>query len=176
MTQVAEKIFGLALNQTFPQLQNLQDEDGQRFLRFSLNQEVNGLLPLGDLQEVVNINLKNILPVPEIPQSILGIINWRGRATWILDLSNLGGGSPWFRREPIPQNGMAMLVHWKEETIGLLVEQIKTIEIYNPENCLPISPGMFSEELSSLAKGYSVDSQGKTQILLELDSILQRIT
>ena len=175
MTQVAEKISGLAINQQLSQLQNLQQEKGQRFLRFSLNEEVDGLLPLSDLQEVINLNLKNILPVPEMPESILGIVNWRGKATWIVDLANLWGLSPWFQREPIPYKGMAILVHWQEETMGLLIEQVETIEIYNPDNCLPISPGMFSEKLRSLAKGYSVDSQGKTRIVLDINCILQAI-
>ena len=139
MIQLAEKISGLAINQPFPQLQDLEAEKGQRFLRFSLNQEVDGLIPLADLQEVVKIKSKNILPVPEIPESILGIINWRGKATWILDLASLGGVSQWFRRQPIPQDGMVMLLHWQEESIGLLIDQVKTIEIYNPENCLPIT-------------------------------------
>lgn len=175
MIQVAEGISTLESNNQFLQLQDGSQQEGQRFLRFSLNAEVDGLLPLADLQEVMNLALKNILPVPQMAKSMLGIINWRGKAIWIVDLANLWGACHWCQREPIPDSGMAILVQWKEETIGLLIEEVKTIEIYDPQQCMPISEGMFSEELRSFAQGYSVDSQGKTWIVLDIHSIMQTI-
>ncbi len=171
MIPVAESISTIASNH----LQDSQQQEGQRFLRFSLDAEVDGLLPLAELQEVIDLSLKNILPVPQVTKSMLGIINWRGKATWIVDLVNLWGDCHWCQREPIPDAGMAILVSWKDETIGLLIEQVKTIEIYNPQQCKPISAGMFSEALRSLAQGYSVDSQGKTWIVLDIPSIMQII-
>lgn len=171
MIPVAESISTLASNH----LQDSQQQEGQRFLRFSLDAEVDGLLPLAELQEVIDLSLKNILPVPQVTKSMLGIINWRGKATWIVDLASLWGACHWCQRDPIPDRGMAILVSWKDETIGLLIEQVKTIEIYNPQKCQPISEGMFSEALRSLARGYSVDSQGKTWIVLDIPSIMQAI-
>ena len=175
MIQAAESISTLASNNQFLQLQDGQQQEGQRFLRFSLTAEVDGLLLLADLQEVINLDLKNILPVPKVAKSMLGIINWRGKATWIVDLANLWGACHWCQREPIPDAGKAILVQCKDETIGLLIEQVKNIEIYDPQQCLPISEGMFSEELRSLAQGYSLDSQGKTWIVLDIHAIMQAI-
>ena len=170
MGTVAESISVFDINRQFS-----QPENHQKFLRFSLNATTDGLLPLGALQEVYPLAFHNILPVPEVAQSILGIINWRGKATWIVDLSNLWGGCHWCQQETIPENGMALLVPWKEETIGLLIKQIKTVEIYNPQESLPIPEGMFSRELSTVAKGYSVHSPGNTWIVLDIDSIMQTI-
>ncbi len=171
MLQVTDSISRLETDN----LENGQQQEGERFLRFSLMPEVDALLPLAELQEVMNLSLKNILPVPQVAKSMLGIINWRGKATWIVDLANLWGACHWCQRESIPDTGMAILVPWKEKTIGLLIEEVKNIEIYNPQQCMPISEGMFSEELRSLAQGYSLDSQGKTWILLDLAAILQAI-
>ena len=70
---------------------------------------------------------------------------------------------------------MALLVRWKEQTIGLLIQEIKTVEIYNPQECLPVPEGMFSGELSAIAKGYSLNSSRKTWVLLDIDSIMQTI-
>ena len=171
MIQLTESISTLDNNN----LQDIQQQEGQRFLRFFLTPEVDGLLPLAELQEVMNLSLENILPVPQIAKSMLGVINWRGKATWIVDLANLWGACHWCQREPIPHAGMAILVSWKDQTIGLLIEQVKTIEIYNPQQSLPISEGMFYEGLRSLAQGYSVDSQGKPRIVLDIHAIMQAI-
>ena len=175
MIQVAESVSTLKSNNQLFQLADAQQPEGERFLRFALNAEVDGLLPLADLQGVIKLELKNLLPVPQMAKPILGIVNWRGKATWILDLANLLGADHWSQREPIPDTGMAILVEWQEENIGLLIEQIKTIEIYNSQQCMPISEGMFSEEISSLARGYAVNSQGKTWIVLDIQVIMQAI-
>ena len=170
MAQVAESVSVFDINR-----QLNQQEDGQKFLRFPLNSTTDGLLPLGELQEVYPLALQTILPVPEVDQSLLGIINWRGKATWIVDLGRFWGACHWCEGETIADSGMALLIPWKEETIGLLIEQIKKVEIFEPQQCLPIPEGMFSEELCSLAKGYSVNASGKTWIVLDIDSVMQTI-
>ena len=170
MVQVAETVSVFDINR-----QLSQPEDGQKFLRFPLNSTTDGLLALGELQEVYPLALQTILPVPEMARSLLGIMNWRGKATWIVDLGSLWGASHWCERETIAESGMALLVPWKEETIGLLIDQIETVEIFNPQQCLPISQEMFSQELSSLAQGYFINSPEKTWIVLDIDSIMRTI-
>ena len=129
MVQVAETVSIFDINH-----QSSQPEEGEKFLRFPLNSTTDGLIPLGELQEVCPLAVPTILPVPEVPRFLLGIINWRGKATWIVDLGSLWGAPHWCQREPIAEAGMALLLPWKEETIGLLIEEIKTVEIFNPQH------------------------------------------
>ncbi|MGK7940820.1 MAG: chemotaxis protein CheW [Crocosphaera sp.] len=170
MVQVAQSVSIFEINHQFN-----EPEDAEKFLRFPLNATTDGLLPLGALQEVCPLAVPKILPVPEMARSLLGIINWRGKATWIVDLGSLWGACHWCERETIAESGMVLLVQWKGETIGLLIEEIKTVEIFNPQECLPIPEGMFSQELCSLAQGYSVNASGKTWVVLDIDSIMQTI-
>ena len=170
MVQVAESVSAFDINNQFS-----QPENGQKFLQFPLNATTDGLLTLGELQEVYPLALQTILPVPEVAQCLLGIINWRGKATWIVDLGSLWGACHWCEAETIADSGMALLVPWKEQMIGLLIEQIKTVEIFDPQQCLPIPEGMFSQELCSLAQGYSIQPSGKTWVVLDIDSIMQTI-
>ncbi len=170
MGQVAQTVSVFDIN---PPLS--QPEEGEKFLQFPINSTTDGLLPLGELQEVYPLAVPTILPVPEVNQALLGIINWRGKATWIVDLGSLWGASHWCEKEAIVESGMALLVRWKEETIGLLIEQINTVEIFNPQQSLPIPEGMFSQELSYLADGYFVNPQEKTWVVLDIDSIMQTI-
>ena len=170
MVQLAETVSVFDINS-----QLSQPESGQKFLRFPVNSSTDALLPLGELQEVCPLALQTILPVPEVEQSLLGIINWRGKATWIVDLGSLWGASHWCQGETVTDSGMVLLVPWKGEAIGLLIEEIKTVEIFNPQQCLPIPEEMFSQELCSLAQGYSVHALGKTWLVLDIDSIMQTI-
>jgi len=170
VVQVAETVSIFDINH-----QSSQPEEGEKFLRFPLNSTTDGLIPLGELQEVCPLAVPTILPVPEVPRFLLGIINWRGKATWIVDLGSLWGAPHWCQREPIAEAGMALLLPWKEETIGLLIEEIKTVEIFNPQQCLPIGEGMFSQEFSALAQGYFLNPQGKTWFVLDINSIMQTI-
>ena len=176
MIQKAESISPLQIDSQLLHLGNTPHQESQRFLKFPLNSEINCLLPLGELQGVVNVALKDILPVPQVAEFFLGIINWRGKATWIVDLANLLGAPHWCRREPIPKSGMAMLIQVKSETVGLLVEQVNAIETYNPQQCLPVSEAMFSPQLRSFLKSYCIDSQGKPWMMLDIQAMIQVIT
>lgn len=156
-------------------LENIADRktDLERFLRFPLNSEIDCLLSLEDLKGVINVKMETILPVPQIPAYWLGIINWRGEAIWILDLVKLLASKQERQKDNIPKIATAMLIEDRLETIGILVEQVSTIEAYNVQNILPISSTMLASELSSFLKGYFLDSKQQPLMVLDLESTLQ---
>jgi len=148
-----------------------QQPDSQRFLKFPLSKRVNGLLPLTQLQGVVNVAIKNILPVPQVSEYLLGIMNWRGEAIWILDLARILGAKHWYRKEIISNSGTAMLFELEEQTVGLLVERVSTIETYDLEQQLkPAS--MLPERLRPFLLGYFIDSTGSPLILLDINGVI----
>ena len=51
-------------------------EENQRFLGFSIGDRLNALIPLEDLRATIKISLSEILPVPQMKESLLGIINY----------------------------------------------------------------------------------------------------
>lgn len=152
-----------------------QQQDGQRFLRFPLNAEVNGLLSLADLQGVINVALQDILPVPQVTEFLLGIMNWRGEAIWILDLAGLLGATHWCQQETVANSGMAMLIQVEGQTIGLLVEKVSTIETYDPKQRLPVTEAMLFNQLQPFLQGYLVDSQGNPLMLLDINAVIQAL-
>ena len=163
-----------SLLQTKNQLLQLKEEqkEGDRFLKFPLSPEVNGLISLADLQGVINVTLKDILPVPEVKHFFLGIINCQGEAIWILDLANLLGATQWYQRKPPLDSGIGMLVRVESYTIGLLVEQANTIENYNLQELLPVSEEMLPNQMRTFLQGYFLDSQGKPRMLLDLNATI----
>lgn len=67
---------------------------GQRFLRFQLCPESTALLGVEDVVTVVPVAIANILPVPHMPDFVLGLYNWRGEMLWLIDLGSQVGFAP----------------------------------------------------------------------------------
>lgn len=151
--------------------EKLQQQEGKRFLQFSLKKKVSGLVFLQDLLGTIEITLTDILPIPQVPEYWLGITNYQGEAVWILDLAQLVNDAHWLRKSPIVSSGMAMLISIEGKTIGLLVEQIQGIENYDLKSCLPIAEINTNARTKSLFKGYFLSSKGEPSMLLNIDSL-----
>ncbi len=146
-----------------------------RFLRFPLSHETTGLLSLDRLVEVIKVSPKEILPIPQVPDYLLGIANRRGEAVWIVDLLYLMGATHLSQRELVPEVYMAILVQAQEQAIGLLVEQVSSIEVYNPSNLQPFPAQTLPSRLLTFLEGYFVDSGGKTLALVNVDPIIETV-
>ncbi len=151
------------------------EDEATRFLRFSLGKEIIGLLSLDRLVEVLKVRPSEILPIPQVPNYLLGIANRRGEAVWMVDLSYLMGAIHLSQREIIPEICTAILVQAQEQAIGLLVEQVYSIEVYNLSNLQPFPAQSLPSTLLSFLEGYFVDSEGKTLTLLDVDTIIETV-
>ena len=146
-----------------------------RFLRFPLSHETTGLLSLDRLVEVIKVSPKEILPIPQVPDYLLGIANRRGEAVWIVDLLYLMGATHLSQRELVPEVYMAILVQAQDQAIGLLVEQVSSIEVYNPSNLQPFPAQTLPSRLLAFLEGYFVDSGGNTLALVNVDPIIETV-
>ncbi|MDJ0576737.1 MAG: chemotaxis protein CheW [Xenococcaceae cyanobacterium MO_234.B1] len=146
-----------------------------RFLRFPLSHETIGLLSLDRLVEVIKVSPKEILPIPQVPDYLLGIANRRGEAVWIVDLLYLMGATHLSQRELVPEVYMAILVQAQAQAIGLLVEQVSSVEVYNPTNLQPFSAQTLPSKLLPFLEGYFVDSEGNTLALVNVDPIIEAV-
>jgi positive phototaxis protein PixI len=150
-----------------PAVGMLQSDVGERFLGLIFESDVHALLSLGSLQGVVEIQPQEILPVPQMSACLLGIINWRGKSTWVADLTYLMGGSYLI---PTPQSKVLM-VQSGANTIGLLVDRTLSVVNYNSTLALPLDEGIFPTPMRSLLSGYFLDDQHQMWVLLDLPQI-----
>lgn len=171
MNRTSNNLSLLINNQSLLESGKRQQKEGERFLQFSLQPGVNGLIPLADLQGTIELAIQDILPVPEVAEFWLGIVNWQGEAISIVDLARLLGASHWCHKQPITNSGMAILMKVEHHTVGLLVEQVKSIETYDRKLCLPVAEINFADRLRSLLKGYFLDEHGEPSILLDINSL-----
>ena len=96
----------------------------QRFLGFTIGNSLNALIPLANLQATIKISLSEILPVPQMNESLLGIINYGGKATWVVDLPHLMGAQHYALQTPVRTTGMGMLFQIQNEHSKIVVDVI----------------------------------------------------
>ena len=150
-------------------------QEDSRFLGFTINDDFNALIPLVDLQATIKISLAEILPVPQMKESLLGIINYAGKATWVVDLAHLLGGSHYANQTPVRTSGMGMLFQIQNETVAILVQKVSTIETYNLARCLPIGDAMFPDRMKSFLSGYFMDDRQQSWVVVDLQKAIESI-
>lgn len=164
----------LEINNQIVLLEHDSKTHGDRFLKFPLNSKIDALLPLRELQSVINVNLSTLLPIPEVKEFWLGVINWRGQAVWILDLANFVGENHWYSRAKVKNVGTAMLIKVENETIGFLTEKVNTVLNLDPNKKLPLSELRISEEYISFFSGYFLDSNNDSLMVLDIENIFKK--
>ncbi len=143
-----------------------------RFLGFIINDDFNALIPLVDLQATIKISLAEILPVPQMKESLLGIINYGGKATWVVDLAHLLGAPHYPSHASDRTTGMGMLFQIQNETVALLVQKVSTIETYNLQHRLAIGDAMFPDRMKSFLAGYFMDEHQQPWVVIDLQQAI----
>jgi positive phototaxis protein PixI len=152
------------------ELKPASDQD-QRFLGFTIGDSLNALIPLANLQATIKISLAEILPVPQMSSSLLGIINYGGKATWVVDLAHLMGGSCYHQSAEV-STGMGMLFQVQNETVALLIDRVGTIETYDSQQCLAIGETMFTDRMRSFLSGYFLDTESQSRVVVDLQQVI----
>ncbi len=123
----------------------------QKYLCFQLGLENPALLPVESIQEILHMAIAHVLPVPDMPDAVLGIYNWRGEMLWVIDLNhllNLGG------LDLAALSTVTVIVlEVAGRTLGLMVQTVEEITSYLPSLLQPPT-GLFSPDLEPYITGY----------------------
>lgn len=174
--------------------------DECKFLRFYFSLEDTALLPLSSVKEVLNLPTTEILPVPHMPDCILGIYNCRGEMLWLVDLAKqLGFNS---HQLALMQGEMECLslpsgpsaVSWLEQStlniklsngiptvtviviqaqdcyLGMVVPKVVDIEMHHLEQLQPPSPDLFAANILPFVQGYLTRSSSP---VLDVDALIE---
>lgn len=140
-------------------LEPIPDDTRQRFLRFKLSGANGSLLPLQAIAEVKQLAIADILPVPDIANSVLGVCNWRGEILWLVDLNALIGERPLWEQVPRLEQPTAIVVQSAQHSIGLVVEHVDDLELIAPE-LIDQQTELSSPTLAPYVSGYLPDHKG----------------
>ncbi|KAF3887933.1 MULTISPECIES: chemotaxis protein CheW [Nostocales] len=130
------------------------DDNRQRFLSFPIGTYRTSLIPLEQITEILRINLDEVLSVPETPDSILGVYNWRGEMLWLVDLEQLIGGTSLFEQVPLSKQPIAIVLQADSYYFGLVVKSVNEIELHDINQLLAAKPGSLPPQLLPFVIGY----------------------
>ncbi len=121
--------------QHLTEFQDLENKEGELYLRFYVASEREFALPATVVREVISAPLDRITPIPNAPYALLGTLNLRGRVIWVADLS-------YFLNEPNALNTeraeiSVIAVEQQGIMVGLAVDRIVGMEWLEVEEIQP---------------------------------------
>lgn len=150
-------------------LEPLPPDTRVRLLRFPLGIQDSVLLPLEQIAEILQIDVTEILPIPEMPNCILGIGNWRGEMLWLLDFNNFVGYPSLLQLQPTSTAIAIIVVQINHQSLGLAVQQVNDIELHDLQQLQAVPFGLFPPDLLPLIQGIL---PGCSDAVLDLQAII----
>ncbi|MEC4986254.1 MAG: chemotaxis protein CheW [Oscillatoria sp. PMC 1068.18] len=145
----------------------------EKFLSFRLTEAETALLPLKQIAGVTKISLNEILPVPDLPSSILGICNWRGEMLPLLDLAAELGFQSAINQGKIWETTLFIVLEVEKRILGLVVADVNDLELHDPETIQAPPAGLFPKEILPLLQGYLPESR---TMVLNAAKIIEQVS
>ncbi|MFN4196298.1 MAG: chemotaxis protein CheW [Thermosynechococcus sp.] len=108
----------------------LHEDGGRRdrpplpYLRLAVHDQLTALLPMTELQQVVVIPSQQLTVIPNMPPVVMGLLNFRNRIVWVLDLAHLLDLEPLDLRLTLLT---IALLQTPEGYLGLALRQVRGI-------------------------------------------------
>ncbi|MBE9000315.1 MULTISPECIES: chemotaxis protein CheW [unclassified Nostoc] len=142
-----------------PNQNNLADS----YLKFQLNQQTAAVLSMKHTQEAILVPIESVTSMPNMPTCILGLMNWRSRIIWVVDLPRM------LNLESLDyrlRQYSTIVIQVESLVLGLVVQEIKgTTKFIADEIHSPI--GQVASSLVPYLCGCVVQQE---EILLVLDA------
>ena len=141
----------------------IQNHSGEGYLKFKLNSQTFAILSMKYTQEAIVIPVESITSMPNMTPCILGLMNWRSRIIWSIDLPEMLNLESLDTR--LHQYN-AIIIRVESVLLGLIVQEIIGTVRFMPD--LIHSP--VGQVASSLVPYLSGCIMQEKEILLLLDA------
>lgn len=145
--------------------QDLQSPTGELHLRFHITSGHELALPAASVREVLSLSPDRITPIPNTSSLLLGTINFRGQAVWVVDLGQFIG-----YLEPLSTDRSEISVITVEDQAiiaGLAVERITGTDWLEPDQTQATTH--IPDNMAPFLKGGWLVDAGSNQWLHLLD-------
>lgn len=165
-------------------------KSGDQFLHFGLFPDITALLEVQQIAEILTIQESQIVPIPHMPDWVMGVYNWRGEILWLADLGKLIGLPPIYQHGINRTHYSILVLHDDlgkkrghrqlsqvsgRKLIGLAVAKVEGMEWCNPDH-IQSPPGYaVTPELSPYLRGYLIKENGDFKVVLNGMSILTQM-
>lgn len=152
----------IILSQTLAQ-EPSKNKVGDGYLKFQINQQITAIVAMNYTQEAVIVPVESVTTMPNMLPCILGLMNWRSRIIWAIDLPRM------LNLESLDQRLRqynVIVIKVESLLLGLVVQEIKGITKFMPDDIQsPI--GQVASSLVPYLRGCVVQPE---EILLALDA------
>lgn len=148
-------------------------ETKQKFLSFSLGVRDTAVIPLEQITEVVQIPLTEICGVPQMPNCVVGIYNWRGEMLWLVDLEEMLGYPPLLQGSNFLSKMMALVLEHEGKYLGILIRQLMDIDWLDTQRMKQPSEEVFYPEMTPFLRGYFINDAEQMIFNLDASAMLQ---
>ncbi|MEC4812563.1 MAG: chemotaxis protein CheW [Scytonema sp. PMC 1069.18] len=140
-----------------------QQNLGDGYLKFQLNRHTSAVLPIKQTQEVVVVSVEAITSMPNMPACILGLMNWRSRIIWAVNLPKMFNLE--YQEGRLRQYNV-MIVRVDSIVLGLVVQEIQgTTRFWTDDIRSPV--GQVASSLIPYLRGCVIQEK---EMLLVLDA------
>lgn len=146
----------------------------QQYISFLLGRNLQMMVPTGNLAETLNVEISQIVQIPDLPPSVVGVYAWRGEVLWLLDLAYYFGQPALLNPEYRQSKCTVLRVLHQGESLGLLIQEVKQVIRSTHDQLRPGSPPGLASEHQDCFQGHLI--QEKTPIfLLDLNAVLTNL-
>lgn len=153
-----------------PGLQELQNPEGDLYLRFFVESQQEFALPAKGIREVLSLAPNQITLVPNVSPLLMGIFNLRGQVIWVTDIGQFLG-------DPKPLNSdrselSVIAIETQDVMVGLAVDRVVGMDWLDTEKLALITST--SDSTTPFLKGeWVMDNRQQTLKLLDPVAILR---
>ncbi|MDD1457081.1 chemotaxis protein CheW, partial [Dolichospermum sp. ST_sed7] len=140
---------------------------------FSLGVNDTAVIPLEQITEVVQIPLTEICGVPQMPNCVVGIYNWRGEMLWLVDLEEMLGYPPLLQGSNLLSKIMALVLEHEGKYLGILIRQLIDIDGLDTQEMKQASGKVFYPEMTPFLQGYFINDSEQMIFNLNASAMLQ---
>lgn len=132
-----------------------------RFLNIEYSHNELAAVNLSHISEVIRISIHDILPIPQLPEYVLGIYNYRGSILTMVDLSQKLGKTSFFWQDHIysfqDSNLFALVIQHEDSMLGFVIPKIIDIKHLEHADIEQPNTVFFTPSLLPFISGYVKD-------------------
>lgn len=140
----------------------------EAYLNLQLDAQTQILLPMTQTQEVVEVNLEKLTPIPNMPPFVLGLLNQRSQVIWTIDLAAFLNFNPLNLEQT---SYTVTIIRVGKTALGLITEKMKGIVHAYPEQ-IQSPVGAVSSAIVPYLRGCLFQPPETLFLILDPQSIL----
>lgn len=146
-----------------------------QYISFLLPQGLRGMIPTTQLAETINLDLGNIVQMPDLPPAVVGVCGWRGEVLWLVDLSYALRLPPLLAGDYPSAKCSVLRVTVNQQSFGMLVTEVQQLIRCDRQKITPEALPQIPKEVVSVIAGQFQPSPGEVILSINLEALLERL-